>query len=213
MANLLSTFPDEVENMERCRRVIDLFVVSVLLDAGAGPQWSFKSSENGRIYRRSEGLALASLEMYKTVGVQMWLRRALTDREQGLFSSDKHNKFQVDKAALRQLTVEQLAQGLQSRPGNQIAGLEGRAQLLVRLGEALDERKELWGEDGRPGNMLGKLLRIFLEALHVANSSARLPPLASLDASIEHCDRPSSSTVGRSHKRSYANLARITHGH
>lgn len=75
-----------------------------------------------------------------------------------MFSSNKDNKFQVDQAALRQLTVEQLALGLQCGPGNQMAGLEGRAQLLIRLAEALDESKEFFGEDGRPGNMLDHLL-------------------------------------------------------
>lgn len=81
---------------------------------------------------------------------------------QGLFSSDKNNKYQVDKTALRQLTVDQLAHGLQSRPGNVMAGLEGRTSLLVRLADALDERKEFFGEDGRPGNLLGKLHGAFV---------------------------------------------------
>lgn len=67
VAHLLSTFPEDVDNTEKCRRLIDLFLVSVLLDAGAGTQWSFKSSENGKVYRRSEGIAVASLEMFKTV--------------------------------------------------------------------------------------------------------------------------------------------------
>ncbi|KAH8908338.1 DUF1688-domain-containing protein [Coniochaeta sp. PMI_546] len=142
VAHLLSTFPEDVDNTEKCRRLIDLFLVSVLLDAGAGTQWSFKSTENGKVYRRSEGIAVASLEMFKT----------------GLFSSNKNNKYQVDKTALRQLTVGQLAQGLQSRPGNEMAGLEGRTSLLVRLADALDERKEFFGEEGRPGNMLDYLL-------------------------------------------------------
>jgi hypothetical protein len=75
-----------------------------------------------------------------------------------LFSSNKDNKYQVDKEALRQLQVEQLAQGLQSKPGNQMSGLEGRTQLLVRLGDALEQKKEFFGEDGRPGNMLDYLL-------------------------------------------------------
>lgn len=61
----------------------------------------------------------------------------------------------MDKDGLRQLTVEKLAQGLQSKPGNEMAGLEGRCELLVRLGQALEEKKEFFGEDGRPGNMLG----------------------------------------------------------
>jgi len=81
----------------------------------------------------------------------------LTDWK-GLFSGNRNNKYQVDKEGLQQLTVEKLASGLQSRPGNEMAGLEGRAQLLIRLGHALHEKIEFFGEDGRPGNMLGKLL-------------------------------------------------------
>ncbi|OTB09887.1 hypothetical protein K445DRAFT_323531 [Daldinia sp. EC12] len=142
IANLLATFPEDVDNTEKCRRLIDLFLVSVLLDAGAGTEWSFKSAENGRIYRRSEGLAIASLEMFKT----------------GLFSGNPNNKFQVDKEGLRNLTVEQLAKGMQSRPGNELAGLEGRAQLLIRLGNALSEKPDFFGADGRPGNMVDYLL-------------------------------------------------------
>ncbi|CAJ2506571.1 Uu.00g007080.m01.CDS01 [Anthostomella pinea] len=142
IATLLSTFPDNVDNTEKCRRLIDLFLVSVLLDAGAGTTWSFKSAENGRIYKRSEGLAIASLEMFKT----------------GLFSSNPSNKFQVDKDGLRSLTVDQLARGMQSRPGCEVAGLEGRAQLLMRLGTALAEKRDFWGDSGRPGNMIDYLL-------------------------------------------------------
>lgn len=58
---------DDIDSTEKCQRLIDLYLVSVLLDAGAGTQWSYKSIENGRIYRRSEGLAVASLEMFKAV--------------------------------------------------------------------------------------------------------------------------------------------------
>lgn len=68
IAHLLSTFDATIDNAEKCRRLIDLFLVSVLLDAGAGTEWSFKSADSGKVYRRSEGLAIASLEMFKTVG-------------------------------------------------------------------------------------------------------------------------------------------------
>ncbi|KAK7965785.1 uncharacterized protein PG986_000062 [Apiospora aurea] len=142
IANLLSTFDDSVDQTEKCRRLVDLFMISVLLDAGAGTHWTFKSAENGRIYRRSEGLAIASLEMFKT----------------GLFSGDARNKFQVDKEGLSRLTVEQLAKGLQHRPGNEIAGLEGRAELLIRLGTALQKQRIFFGDEGRPGNMVDYLL-------------------------------------------------------
>ncbi|RWA03428.1 hypothetical protein EKO27_g11677, partial [Xylaria grammica] len=152
IAHLLSTWPDDVvDNTEKCRRLIDLFLVSVLLDAGAGTTWCFKSADSGKIYRRSEGLAIASLEMFKSSPV-----RCGDDMEDdGLFSGNPSNKYQVDKDGLRKLTVDQLAKGLQSRPGNEVAGLEGRAQLLIRLGDALAQKGDFFGEDGRPGNMIG----------------------------------------------------------
>ncbi|KAH7318263.1 hypothetical protein B0I35DRAFT_451224 [Stachybotrys elegans] len=142
VSQLLSTWPSEIDNTERCRRLVDLFLVSVLLDAGAGTQWSYKSNENGRVYRRSEGLAIASLEMYKS----------------GLFSSNPSNKCQVDKKGLQSLTLEQLAAGVQSRPGNELAGLEGRAQLLLNLANAIHMKPEYFGKDGRPGNMIDYIL-------------------------------------------------------
>jgi hypothetical protein len=59
-----------------------------------------------------------------------------------------------------------LAKGLQSRPGNEVAGLEGRAQLLIRLGDALAEKTEFFGETGRPGNMIGAFcLQNFIQSL------------------------------------------------
>lgn len=73
-----------------------------------------------------------------------------------MFSGDKSSKYQVDKEGLRNLTVEQMAKGLQSKPGNEMAGLEGRTELLIRLADALDSSKEFFGENGRPGNMLGE---------------------------------------------------------
>lgn len=61
----MATWPKSVNPQERTRRLIDLFLVSVLLDAGAGTKWTYKSKESGKMYRRSEGLAVASLEMFK----------------------------------------------------------------------------------------------------------------------------------------------------
>lgn len=90
------------------------------------------------MYSRSEGLAVASLEMFKT----------------GLFSSDPTEPCQVDGAGLKKVTVEALAKGMQHSEQNPLAGLEGRAGLLVRLSEALNNQ-ELFGVDARPGNMLG----------------------------------------------------------
>jgi Protein of unknown function (DUF1688) len=141
--NLISSWPSNVDPLEQARRIIDLFLVSVLLDAGAGTKWAYKSLENGRMYRRSEGLAVASLEMFKA----------------GLFSSNSTQPDQVDGAGLKALTVEKLAKGLQVSEHNPMDGLEGRAGLLMRLGGALDNQ-EYFGVDARPGNMIGESVQI-----------------------------------------------------
>ena len=59
-------------DLEYCRAAIDLGVVSVLLDAGAGDTWRYRDETTEAQYERSEGLAVASLRMF----------------DSGLFSSD-----------------------------------------------------------------------------------------------------------------------------
>ncbi|KAK4683545.1 hypothetical protein P7C73_g6700, partial [Tremellales sp. Uapishka_1] len=71
-------FPTDKE--ERAARLLDLYLVSVLLDAGAGNEWSYTEKETGWVGGRSEGLAVASYNMFVA----------------GVFSSDPTNKFQVD---------------------------------------------------------------------------------------------------------------------
>ncbi|GAB7329144.1 hypothetical protein MBLNU13_g00971t1 [Cladosporium sp. NU13] len=138
---LMATWPSSLDNQERTRRLLDLFLVSVLLDAGAGTKWQYKSKESGKVYRRSEGLAVASLEMFKF----------------GMFSSNPEQPYQVDSAGLKKLTPEIMAKGLQVTGENPIDGLEGRTNLLVRLADAL-LNQEIFGPDNRPGNMLDYLL-------------------------------------------------------
>lgn len=127
-----------MDGAERTRRLIDLFLISVLLDAGSGAMWQYRSKQSGKVYRRSEGLAVASLEMFAA----------------GFFSSDNAQPCRVDARGLRSLTVAKLAKGLQVSDSNPITGLEGRAGLLMRLAEALQDRL-VFGSDARPGNMLG----------------------------------------------------------
>ncbi|KAI1908668.1 hypothetical protein LOZ12_006053 [Ophidiomyces ophidiicola] len=138
---LLQSWPSTIDSLERTRRLIDLFLISVLLDAGAGNTWCYKSKESGKVYKRSEGLAVASLEMFKA----------------GMFSSDPTEPCQVDGAGLKRLTVQALAKGMQHSEQNPLAGIEGRAGLLTRLSGALNNQ-EFFGVDARPGNMLDYLL-------------------------------------------------------
>jgi hypothetical protein len=57
---------ENVDTEERSRRLVDLFLVAVLLDAGAGMKWSYKDQDTGDVYRRSEGLGVASYNMFKS---------------------------------------------------------------------------------------------------------------------------------------------------
>lgn len=130
-----------VDAPARARAMIDLTVVSVLLDAGAGPDWHYDEAASGQRFTRSEGLAVAS-----------W--HAFLD---GRFSSDDANPLQVDAARLRQVTAQQLADAFQTGSSNPLVGLEGRVSLLRRLGDALVAQPEVFGPDGRPGAMFDTL--------------------------------------------------------
>jgi hypothetical protein len=57
---------------ERSRTAFDLVIVSVLLDAGAGPNWKFLYPVSGETVSRSEGLALASLVMFRNCEFSKW---------------------------------------------------------------------------------------------------------------------------------------------
>jgi len=105
----------------RARAEFDLAVTSVLLDAGAGPGWTYRDPATGLTAGRSEGLALASLRMF-------------TD---GLFSSDPRDPLRADAARLSALSTEDLARGFQADDRNPLTGLDGRAALLRRLGRLM----------------------------------------------------------------------------
>jgi hypothetical protein len=114
----------------RARAMIDLTVVSVLLDAGAGPDWHYLEASSGQRFSRSEGLGVASWHAFCA----------------GTFSSDAAQPLQVDAAGLLNLNVPRLADAFQCGPANPLVGLEGRVAVLHRLGDALSPR-------GRPGNL------------------------------------------------------------
>jgi hypothetical protein len=69
------------------RAAIDLVMTSVLLDAGANPEWRYRDAATGVTVGRSEGLALASLRLF----------------ERGLLSDDPADPLRVDAAALNRL--------------------------------------------------------------------------------------------------------------
>jgi hypothetical protein len=126
----------------RAHSMIDLAVVSVLLDGGAGPDWKYVEPATGKTFTRSEGLGVASFHAFTA----------------GLFSSDKNNPLQVDAKGLRALVTDHLASAFQASETNPLVGIRERAVLLRRLGEALAEQPEVFGEDGRPGGLFDMLV-------------------------------------------------------
>jgi len=127
---------------ERARAHIDLVVVSVLLDAGAGPYWHYTEPATGKRFTRSEGLGVASFHAFTS----------------GLFSSNPDRPLQADAAGLRGLVTDRLGDAFQVSDMNQLVGLAGRATLLRRLGEAMSEQPETFGDDGRPGGIFNALV-------------------------------------------------------
>lgn len=104
---------------EIARRRMDLAVVSVLLDAGAGAAWLYREPGTGETYARSEGLGVASFHMFAN----------------GAFSRDaKGDPLRVDAERLAALTPMDIAMGFQVKAHNPLTGLEGRAELLRKLG-------------------------------------------------------------------------------
>jgi GTP cyclohydrolase II len=160
-----------ISAIEQCRRRIDLAVTSVLLDAGAGADWSFTDHRfgGGSAYGRSEGLAVASLDMFMD----------------GFFASDGVTQH-VDAAGLRRIDTQTLGSAFQASDANPLIGLAGRATLMNKLADALDANEAYFGgEDGsRPGHLLDHIL-LHANNGGLANSGHRISVRVLWNAVIE----------------------------
>lgn len=123
-----------LDRFERARCMIDLVIPSVLLDAGSGAAWKYR--DGPRMLQRSEGLGVASFELFL----------------KGAFSADRTSP-QTDAVGLARFSMSDLMDGFQVSERNPLVGLEGRLALLKNLGSALS-KKEIFGESSRPGNIL-----------------------------------------------------------
>ena len=133
--------------VQKAHARIDLALVSVLLDAGAGADWRYREAANinrpAHEYSRSEGLGVASFHAFMA----------------GLFSSDPAKPLQADAPGLRAVTADKLGKAFQVTTANPLVGLEGRAALLRRLGLALQDQPEIFGHPGRPGHLFDSLTK------------------------------------------------------
>ncbi len=132
---------------ERARAQIDLVVVSVLLDAGAGDRWQYEERESGKVYSRSEGLAVASFHLFMS----------------GALSSRKSAKLIADAGGLEALDRAALMSAFQVSEANPLIGADGRAGLLNALGRTLRSKPEVFGQT-LP--RIGNLYDYFLERAH-----------------------------------------------
>jgi hypothetical protein len=134
----------QMDILERARLKVDLAIVSVLLDAGAGADWAYGEPETGKIFRRSEGLAMASFHAFHT----------------GLFSSQQNHPWRADAEGLIHLTAENLGRAFQVNEQNPLVGVDGRTQLLQKLGQVLQQNPDYFGHTlPRPGGLVDYWLK------------------------------------------------------
>jgi len=131
----------ERNTAEQARARIDLSVVSVLLDAGAGADWKFQEAESGASFSRSEGLGVASFRAFMG----------------GAFSALPDDPLRVDASALQRIDGDTLRRWFQVSGNNPLVGLEGRAALLKRLGDTLQKYALQHGGEARPGSLFDTL--------------------------------------------------------
>ena len=125
---------------ERCRAKLELAIISVLLDAGAGDVWGFVDNNSGSRHKRSEGLAIASLYAYGD----------------GVFGPEP---FVASSQRLRAITPPELATAFQVTKDNPLLAVEGRCALLNRLGNIITTRaQDFKGSPGRLGGILETLV-------------------------------------------------------
>ena len=137
--------PTRRDELSKARMFYDLVVPSILLDAGAGMKWKYKDS-HGKIYSKSEGLAVASFDMFAD----------------GLFSSNPKIPLQSDAVALQRMQIDVLSNGFQSSSKNPLIALDGRLLLLKNLGKALTNSKFFGGPaTGTVGALVDYLLATY----------------------------------------------------
>ncbi len=125
---------------ERQRALVDLVVVSVIVDAVTNENWRYRDPDTSTPLSRSEGVAVASLQAFRA----------------GLFSSDPENPLRADANALRALDPVRLAAAFQVTIDNPLPALEARTQLLRALGGAVAMAPRIF-RYGRPGGLVDAL--------------------------------------------------------
>jgi len=148
----------DADGPERARMAADLATVSVLLDAGAGDRWRYREGTSGLSLARSEGLAVASFDMFRA----------------GAFSADPARPWRVGldaRSALLRRLGKALAERADlfaregARPGNLVdhwcnVARDRRIRASKLLATLLDGLSSIWPSalmlDGYPVGDAGR---------------------------------------------------------
>ncbi|KAL4974629.1 hypothetical protein BDW66DRAFT_139279 [Aspergillus desertorum] len=138
------------DDIEKVRSLVDLFFVSVLLDAGAGDLWKFMEPEPEakNVYSRSEGIAVASLYMF--VNGEFAGDNGGNDSRRDIVTGEGLMRFDVD-ALYRGFQIDDQT--------NPLVGAGARVEILRKLGASLLHNKDVFGPSGRPGSLVDHLAR------------------------------------------------------
>ena len=115
-----------LRGVERARSAVELTIVSVLLDAGAGAAWRYRDECTGTMLGRSEGLAAASFDLYR----------------RGALSSDPAQPLRADAGGLGRIARPSFERAFQTGPHNPLNGVGARIRCLRSLGRAVATRAE-----------------------------------------------------------------------
>ena len=127
---------------ERLIAKLDLAIISVLLDAGAGSKWKYCDSKTGITVKASEGLAIASCQLFL----------------EGFFSQNSRVPLKVNSERLQAITEEDLAIGFQVNDQNPMVGLSGRTKIINELGARVAAIEDFKNSLSPAGLIIGELL-------------------------------------------------------
>lgn len=135
----LDALGENLDELDKARMGLDLILPSVLIDAGAGPDWRY-ASINTLTVGRSEGLGLASLDMF--LAGELSHQQAVATTSEGLAA----------------MTPERFSACFKVSDANPLVGVAGRVQLLKSLGEAMVAQPEVFPNQ-RPGDLVDYVLK------------------------------------------------------
>ena len=130
-----------IRDKEKAMALFDLIITSVLLDAGAGKDWSYQE-EGGRVYKRSEGLGVASFHTF--------ISGAFSD----IGTSEATGK------GLKNFSEDDLEGHFQVNKKNPLLGIKGRVKLIQNLGNEILSQPEIFPNQ-RPSGLLMTLEKHF----------------------------------------------------